>query len=295
MQAFLDSLKGRCDVVELDGGRDWRQTEVDGEMEPRWLDKADPAFDAMWDAEPGESKPADLIVYGRRVPVPAAKGEVCRFPFAELCETPLGPADYLTLASTYSAFYIEDIPILLLKNKNEARRLINLIDALYEARCKVVVRAQATPEHLFFPDALDPSIDPEHHDLLAAEALSESLAAQPRANVSFYNPKTRAEREKFDRADLGSSFSVMSIFTGEDERFAYVSALLDYTSSHSKRTNARNEQCHALWRCPPPQHMLRSHGPRLAPQHAGGNTHTSRARSQPQRRRSPSTVASARA
>lgn len=223
MQAFLDSLKGRCDVVELDGGRDWRQSAVGWEVERRWVDQTDSAFDARWEAEAGEPKPADLVVYGRRVHVPLTKGEACRFPFAELCETPLGPADYLTLASTFSTFYIEDVPVLLLKNKNEARRLINLIDALYEARCKVVVRAEATPEHLFFPDALDPTIDAEHHDLLAAEALSESLAAQPRANVSFYNPKTRAERERQDRADSGSSFSVMSIFTGEDERFAYVS------------------------------------------------------------------------
>lgn len=92
-----------------------------------------------------------------------------------------------------------------------------------EARCKSVFRAAAKPEHLFFPDALDPSLDPEHHDVLAAESLSESLGAQPRANVSYYNPKTRVEHEKQDRADRGSSFSVMSIFTGEDERFAYVS------------------------------------------------------------------------
>lgn len=223
MHAFLDSLKGRCDVVELDGGKDWRQMAAEGELEPRWLDSGDRAFEEMWEAEAGESQPVDLVVYGRRVHVPEAKGEACRFPFAELCETPLGPADYLTLASTFATFYIDAVPILLLKNKNEARRLINLIDALYEARCKVVIRAEAKPEHLFFPDALDPSIDPEHHDLLAAEALSESLGAQPRANVSFYNPKTRAEREAQDRADLGSSFAVMSIFTGEDERFAYVS------------------------------------------------------------------------
>lgn len=94
-----------------------------------------------------------------------------------------------------------------------------------ESRCKIAVRAAAQPEHLFFPDALDPSLDPEQHafhDALEAEALSESLAAQPRANVSVYNPQTRAERERQDHADLGSSFSVMSIFTGEDERFAYV-------------------------------------------------------------------------
>ncbi|BEJ16556.1 hypothetical protein CspHIS471_0511610 [Cutaneotrichosporon sp. HIS471] len=243
MHAFLDSLKGRCDVVELDGGRDWRQTAAEGELEPRWLTISDNAFDTMWAAEPGDTTPVDLVVYGRRVHVPEVKGKACRFPFAELCETPLGPADYLSLASTFSTFYIDAVPILLLKHKNEARRLINLIDALYEARCKVVIRAEEIPEHLFFPDALDPTIDPEHHDLLAAEALSESLGAQPRANVSYYNPKTRAEQERQDHADLGSSFAVMSIFTGEDERFAYkraVSRLVEMSTSPAYAAEAWN-------------------------------------------------------
>lgn len=235
MAGFLDALKARCDVVELDGGRDWRRVaEETANVVPvqRWYDLGDAGFDQAWAAEPGTEAPTELVVYGRRVNVPIAKGDACCFPFAELCETPLGPADYLSLASTFRTFYIDDVPVLLLKNKNEARRLINLIDALCEestdrlttdeSKCKIVFRAAARPEHLFFPDALDPAIDPEHYDPILAESLSETLGAQPRANVSLYNPKTRLEREKQDRADVGSSFSVMSIFTGEDERFAYV-------------------------------------------------------------------------
>ena len=45
----------------------------------------------------------------------------------------LGPADYLSLASTFDTFYIDAVPVLYLRNKNEARRLINLIDALCES------------------------------------------------------------------------------------------------------------------------------------------------------------------
>ena len=66
--------------------------------------------------------------------------------FADLCEAvseayrslsdtncqALGPADYLSLASTFDTFYIDAVPVLYLRNKNEARRLINLIDALCE-------------------------------------------------------------------------------------------------------------------------------------------------------------------
>lgn len=42
----------------------------------------------------------------------------------------LGSADYITLASTFETFIIDETPLLYLKDKNQARRLINLIDAL---------------------------------------------------------------------------------------------------------------------------------------------------------------------
>jgi predicted ATPase len=69
--------------------------------------------------------------------------------FAQLCEEvrraealpsplgspqALGPADYISLASTFSTFFIDAVPTLFLRNKNEARRLINLIDALCGSR-----------------------------------------------------------------------------------------------------------------------------------------------------------------
>lgn len=234
MAGFLDALRGRSELVELDGGRDWRQA---GGQEERWLGQDDNRFSEWWAAESGKEEPRTLGVYGRRVEVPRAKGSACKFTFAELCETPLGPADYITLSSTFRTFYLDQIPVLMLRHKNEARRLISLIDALYEARCKVVIRAATDPEHLFFPDAVDPSLDPEmHHDPLAAESLSEALDAQPLPNVSIYNPRTRAEQERDQMSDRGTAFAVSNIFTGEDERFAYkraVSRLVEMTRSEA--------------------------------------------------------------
>ena len=93
-----------------------------------------------------------------------------------------------------------------------------------EARCQIVVRAQAPLEAMFFPDALDlPSS--ENLDSLAAEALSEALQAPTRPNVSLYNPSERAAREKREEVagQAASAFGVLGIWTGEDERFAYVS------------------------------------------------------------------------
>lgn len=239
MAGFLDGLRARSELVELDGGRDWRQA---GGGEERWLGLEDGRFDDWWAKEgDGAGEPQTLGVYGRRVEIPAAKGSACKFTFGELCETPLGPADYITLSSTFRTFYLDEVPVLLLKSKNEARRLISLIDALYEARCKVVIRAAADPEHLFFPDAVDPSLDPDMFDPIAAESLSEALDAQPLANVSIYNPRTRTEQERDQMSDRGTAFAVSNIFTGEDERFAYkraVSRLVEMSRSEAYQKEA---------------------------------------------------------
>lgn len=135
MAGFLDALKSRCDIAQLDNGRDFRRIATPSpDAQPRWLGLEDPAFETLWAAESDEpAAPRDLVVYGRRLTVPSTKGSAARFDFEQLCETALGPADYITLASSFETFYIDAVPVLLLKHKNEARRLINLIDALCES------------------------------------------------------------------------------------------------------------------------------------------------------------------
>ena len=49
MAGFLEALKSRCDVVELDGGRDWRRGVGEGEdMVSSWFDAEDERFDTAW-------------------------------------------------------------------------------------------------------------------------------------------------------------------------------------------------------------------------------------------------------
>lgn len=57
---------------------------------------------------------------------------------------------------------------------------------------------------------------------MAAEALSETLHAPTRPNISLYDDKSTESREKGDREDRGGVWGKLGIFTGEDERFAYV-------------------------------------------------------------------------
>jgi cell division protein ZapE len=48
---------------------------------------------------------------------------------------------------------IEDIPRLSAANYNEAKRFVTLVDALYEARVRVVASAADKPENLYIEGA----------------------------------------------------------------------------------------------------------------------------------------------
>lgn len=72
-----------------------------------------------------------------------------RASFWDLCSRALGPADYLALAKAVDLIMIDDIPQLSSANFNEAKRFVTLIDALYEARRRVIASAAAEPESLY--------------------------------------------------------------------------------------------------------------------------------------------------
>ena len=69
--------------------------------------------------------------------------------FYQLCGKALGAADYLKLAETVRVLIIEDIPTLGRSNFNEAKRFVTLVDALYEAKVRLIVSAAAEPEMLY--------------------------------------------------------------------------------------------------------------------------------------------------
>src|SRR5690606_20070953 len=92
--------------------------------------------------------PSSTVVYGRNIHTPKHYNGIVHWNFEDLVEA-FGPADYITMASTYHTFIIDEVPILTILQKNEARRFITLLDALYEARCKLLIRAETPPDDLF--------------------------------------------------------------------------------------------------------------------------------------------------
>ncbi|EHA55425.1 hypothetical protein MGG_07053 [Pyricularia oryzae 70-15] len=218
---------------------------------------------------------AELSVYGRRVLVPKQHEGVALWKFEDLVSS-LGPADYITLASNYHTFIIDNVPVLPTSKKNEARRFITFLDALYEARCKLVVRAQAGPDDIFFPD-MRPSkssdtaggnkdtVGPvEDGDATYSETVAEVYQDQLapfRPNISTYESEARTSKYDPDQdSDFGLddrhnsragmsphgnrhavNFADAGAFTGEDERFAYRRAASRLWELCSARWHAREE------------------------------------------------------
>jgi peroxisome-assembly ATPase len=172
-------------------------------------------------------KSGSFHVYGRTIQVPMQHSGVTKWSFLGLCGTNLGPADYITLASNFDTLILVDVPVLTVLMKNEARRFITLLDALYEAGCRLLIHAAAPPDDLFFPEAKggpDRTLQTESDDdLVYQEMYSEVYqdSTSPfRPNVSAYQDGN--ERASESTSAYGTSQPLRSVLADEDADFGPV-------------------------------------------------------------------------
>ena len=150
---FIALLRERLEVVAVAGATDFRLERLRGS--PVWFQPlhgpAATGFDALWRRllDGAEETGATLEVQGRRTVFPRAAGGLVRTAFASLCGQALGASDYLALAARFPTVFLESVPVLGPEHRNEARRLVTLVDALYERRTKLVTLAAAEPASLY--------------------------------------------------------------------------------------------------------------------------------------------------
>ncbi|HYD72059.1 MAG TPA: AFG1/ZapE family ATPase, partial [Candidatus Binatia bacterium] len=124
-----------------------------------------------------------LDVGGRALLVEREAAGVARFSFDELCARPLGPADYLEIAERFHTVLLENIPRLSPSKREEAARFRILIDALYEAKVKLVASADAQPHELY--PAGDQSFEFERTASRLMEMRGEAYLALPRRDTEW--------------------------------------------------------------------------------------------------------------
>ncbi|MDP3902948.1 MAG: cell division protein ZapE [Methylococcaceae bacterium] len=93
-----------------------------------------------------------LHVLGRQLVLSAAFAKIAMTSFHELCVQPLGSSDYLTIASHFETIILTDIPRLNSDLRNETKRFITLIDALYEYKVRLICTAAVPLNELCVAD-----------------------------------------------------------------------------------------------------------------------------------------------
>ncbi|WP_448189423.1 cell division protein ZapE [Azospirillum sp. sgz301742] len=150
---FIALLKQRLDVMALDGATDYRLDRLKGTpvyywpLGPATDGKMKELFAVLTNGAPTAA--THLLVQGRRVDIGCAARGVAWVDFWELCGKPFGAADYLAIATHFHTVLVDDVPTLTDERRNEAKRFMTLIDALYEHKVNVVVAADGPPERLY--------------------------------------------------------------------------------------------------------------------------------------------------
>jgi cell division protein ZapE len=155
-QLFLPAIgliERHMDVMCLDGPIDYRLARLERArvyFTPLDAD-ATAALDEVWHDLTGvaHGDPDELEVLGRKLAVPEQARGAARFTFDELCVQPLGPQDFLAIADTFHAVVLKGVPRLTPDKRNEAKRFVTLIDALYERNVKLICTAAAAPHELY--------------------------------------------------------------------------------------------------------------------------------------------------
>jgi len=157
---FIDLIEQKMEIVELKARTDFRLEKLQDAAvyhvpaDDKARDALTRSFKALTGVEHGE--PRDLHILGRTLRVPEARGNVARFSFSDLCEAALGPQDYLAIARAFHTVFVDDIRIMDPDERNEAKRLIIFIDALYDQHVKLIASATAEPDGLLkVPDGTE--------------------------------------------------------------------------------------------------------------------------------------------
>lgn len=233
----INLLKTSLRVLNLDSTTDYRKIpRPPSGVYHHPLDRAAVTHAENWfkffgDFENDPPHKATHEVWGRNIEVPRASGDAAMFTFDELIGKATGAADYIELCRTYHGFVITGVPGMTYRERDLARRFITFIDAVYESRvshctcgvkpsCLTVIQAKlvlTTAVPLFQLFMSHEEID---------NALEDGRKSGSVKLAEDHEGVDDVMRQMMD--DLGMSMSMLknsSMFTGDEERFAFSRAL----------------------------------------------------------------------
>ena len=230
----INLLKRQLRVINLDSSTDYRKLpRPPSGVYHHPLDRsaqthADKWFKFLGDPVKDPPHPSTISVWGRDVEIPLVSGECARFTFEELIGRAAGAADYIEMMRSFNAFVVTDIPGMSHRQRDWARRFITFIDAVYESQAKLVLTTAVPLSQLFMAkDEIDDSLEKvqkkEDHKMTKEEKRAADTTIKAKEHGNEVDDVMRMMMD-----DLGMSMSVMkqsSLFSGDEERFAFARAL----------------------------------------------------------------------
>jgi cell division protein ZapE len=150
---FIDLIKKKLDILHLDSPTDYRHERLMAMQV--YVSPLGPESTAALETDFVEltegaiAEPDRIEIKGRVIDVSRAARGVAWFSFGDLCEKPLGAGDYIAIAERYHTVVLDGVPKLPEARRNEAKRLMLLIDELYEHKVNLVMAADAPPHQLY--------------------------------------------------------------------------------------------------------------------------------------------------
>jgi cell division protein ZapE len=151
-------LQRHCVVLHLDSPADYRLRALT--RSPVYRQPLDAESDAWlagrWHALGGDDshRDAGIEVDGRRIAVRARSKGMAWFDFAALCEGPRSAADYIQVACEFHTVLLGGVPVMDARSDDAARRLVTLVDELYDRHVNLVCTADAPPTALYAGERL---------------------------------------------------------------------------------------------------------------------------------------------
>ena len=149
----IDLLNTHCEVVNMDGGVDYRLRLL--QKAGTYLCPDDDEAARRLDYFFGESastrieEDVDLDVNGRPIRARRCAKGVAWFRFEDICDGPRSQADYIELARWYPSIIVSGVPRFDATREDQARRFIALVDEFYDRRVKLILSAAAGVDSLY--------------------------------------------------------------------------------------------------------------------------------------------------
>jgi len=145
-------IERHTELVEVAGPTDYRLRELTqaGTYLPAGAAATPARLGALFRRLGGEPLPGRALeLAGRSVAVLGRTPRAVWFDFVTLCASARSAEDYIEIAREYRYVFLSDIPVLGAAHEDEARRLVVLVDALYDHAVALIVSAAAAPDGLY--------------------------------------------------------------------------------------------------------------------------------------------------